>query len=43
MGAMVADHFYMEGNGKMYLRSNPTESRQPDILPKIPTGPLLLQ
>jgi Flp pilus assembly protein TadG len=41
--AMIADSFYMEGNGKLFIRSDPTGSGQPDILPKIPTGPLLLQ
>jgi Flp pilus assembly protein TadG len=41
--AMIADSFYMEGNGKLYIRVDPAGSGQPDILPKIPTGPLLLQ
>jgi Flp pilus assembly protein TadG len=41
--AMVADSFYMEGNGKMYLKSDAAGAGLPDIMPKIPTGPLLLQ
>lgn len=41
--AMVADSFYMEGNGKLYVRSNAAAAGLPSLMPKIPTGPLLLQ
>ena len=40
---MVADSFYMEGNGKLYVRSNAEAAGLPNIMPKIPTGPLLLR
>jgi Flp pilus assembly protein TadG len=41
--AMIADHFYMEGNGKLYIRSDAASAGLPDLMPKIATGPLLLQ
>jgi len=41
--AMVADSFYMEGNGKLYVRSNAEAVGLPSLMPKIPTGPLLLR
>jgi Flp pilus assembly protein TadG len=41
--AMVADSFYMEGNGKLYLRSSADTAGLPNIMPKIPTGPLLIK
>lgn len=41
--AMVADSFYMEGNGKLYVRSNAEAAGLPNLMPKIPTGPLLLR
>jgi len=41
--AMVADSFYMEGNGKLYVRSNADAAGLPSLMPKIPTGPLLLR
>lgn len=41
--AMVADSFYMEGNGKLHVRSNAAAAGLPNLMPKIPTGPLLLQ
>jgi Flp pilus assembly protein TadG len=40
---MVADSFYMEGNGKLYVKSDATAAGLPNLMPKIPTGPLLLQ
>jgi hypothetical protein len=41
--AMIADHFYMEGNGKLYIRSDAAAAGLPDLMPRIATGPLLLQ
>jgi Flp pilus assembly protein TadG len=41
--AMVADSFYMEGNGKLYINSDAPAVGLPDIMPKIPTGPLILE
>ena len=41
--AMVADSFYMEGNGKLYIKSDATAVGLPDLMPKIPTGPLILE
>jgi hypothetical protein len=33
----------MEGNGKLYIKSNATAVGLPDLMPKIPTGPLILE
>jgi Flp pilus assembly protein TadG len=41
--AMVADNFYMEGNGKLYIRSDAAGAGLPNLMPKIATGPLLLE
>lgn len=41
--AMVADHFYMEGNGKLHIKSNFANAALPDLMPKIKTGPMLLE
>lgn len=41
--AMIADSFYMEGNGKLYIKSDAAGANLPHLMPKIPTGPLLLQ
>ena len=41
--AMVADHFYMEGNGKLHVKSNNVAVNMPDLMPKIKTGPTLLE
>ena len=41
--AMIADHFYMEGNGRLYIRSDAAGAGLPDLMPKIATGPLLLE
>jgi Flp pilus assembly protein TadG len=41
--AMIADHFYMEGNGRLYIRSDAAGAGLPDLMPRIATGPLLLQ
>jgi Flp pilus assembly protein TadG len=40
--AMIADSFYMEGNGKLYVKSDAAGAGLPHLMPKIPTGPLLL-
>jgi hypothetical protein len=41
--AMIADHFYMEGNGKLHIKSDYAEANLPDLMPKIKTGPMLLE
>ena len=41
--AMIADSFYMEGNGKLYINSDAPAVGLPDLMPKIPTGPLILE
>jgi hypothetical protein len=41
--AMIADHFYMEGNGKLYIRSDAAGAGLPGLMPRIATGPLLLE
>jgi hypothetical protein len=41
--AMIADSFYMEGNGKLYINSDAPAIGLPDLMPKIPTGPLILE
>lgn len=41
--AMIADHFYMEGNGKLHIKSDATVVNLPDLMPKIKTGPMLLE
>lgn len=40
--AMIADHFYMEGNGRLYIQANPNDVQLPDLMPRIKTGPRLL-
>lgn len=40
--AMIADHFYMEGNGKIFVKSDAAGAGMPEIMPKIKNGPLLL-
>lgn len=41
--AMIADHFYLEGNGKLHVRSTCVEAGLPQLMPKIKSGPQLLQ
>ena len=41
--AIVADSFYMEGNGKLFVTSNATKADLPDLMPRIKTGPMLLE
>jgi Flp pilus assembly protein TadG len=41
--AMVADNFYMEGNGTLYLKTNAAAVGLPDLMPKIKNGPVLLE
>ena len=41
--AMVAEKFNMEGNGTIHMRSNAEAAGLPNLMPKIPTGPLLLR
>lgn len=41
--AIVADHFYMEGNGKLFINSDAVAAGLPDLMPKIKSGPTLLE
>ena len=41
--AMVADSFYMEGNGKLYVHADPAAAGLPSLMPKIKNGPMLLE
>lgn len=41
--AMIAENFYMHGNGLLYIRSDADGAGLPHLMPKIATGPLLLQ
>lgn len=40
---MIADSFYMEGNGKLNISSNASAAGFPDLMPKIATGPVMQQ
>ncbi|HUS97258.1 MAG TPA: hypothetical protein VMX97_10995 [Hyphomicrobiaceae bacterium] len=40
---MVADSFYMEGNGKLNITSQASEAGFPDLMPKIKNGPVILE
>jgi hypothetical protein len=39
----IADSFYMEGNGKLFIQSDAAGAGLPDLMPKIKNGPLLIQ
>ena len=41
--AMIADHFYMEGNGRLFIKSDFNLAGLPDLMPKIKSGPVLTQ
>jgi Flp pilus assembly protein TadG len=41
--AMVADSFYMEGNGKLYVASDAAGANLPDLMPRIRNGPQLVE
>ncbi|MBU1211873.1 MAG: pilus assembly protein [Alphaproteobacteria bacterium] len=41
--AMIADHFYLEGYGQLNVRSTCDEAGLPQLMPKIKSGPQLLQ
>ncbi len=41
--AMIADHFYMEGNGRLFIKSDAAAAGMPDLMPKIKSGPVLTQ
>jgi hypothetical protein len=41
--AMVADSFHMEGNGKLYVRADAGAAGLPELMPKIKSGPLLIE
>ncbi len=40
---MVADSYYMEGNGKLYLVSDAAGAGLPDLMPRIKNGPMLVE
>ncbi len=40
--AMIADSFYMNGNGKLYVQYDPASTDLPDLMPRIKNGPRLL-
>lgn len=40
--AMVADNFYLRGNGKLTLKVDAAAANLPDRMPKIKSGPILL-
>jgi hypothetical protein len=39
--AMVADDFYMEGNGRLWIRLDAAAAGMPDLMPRIKSGPVL--
>ena len=39
---MIADTFYMEGNGKMHIKSDAAAAGFPELMPKIRSGPVIL-
>lgn len=41
--AMVADHFYMEGNGRLHIKSDYASAGLPGLMPKIKSGPVLTE
>jgi hypothetical protein len=40
---MIADTFYMEGNGRLHVKSNAAAAGFPEVMPKIKTGPVILK
>lgn len=40
--AMIADSFYMEGNGRLYVNADANAADLPDLMPRIKNGPRLL-
>jgi hypothetical protein len=40
---MIADSFYMEGNGRLNITSNAAAAGFPDRMPKIKNGPVILR
>lgn len=41
--AMIADQFYMEGNGQLHVRAECQEAGLPQLMPKIKSGPQLIR
>lgn len=41
--AMIADHFYMEGNGRLHIRSDAEAAGLPELMPRIKSGPVLTE
>lgn len=40
---MVADTFYLEGNGRLHVKSDAGAAGFPEVMPKIKTGPVILE
>ena len=40
---MIADSFYMEGNGRLNITSDAAAAGFPELMPKIKNGPVMLQ
>ncbi len=40
---MIADTFYMEGNGRLHVKSDAAAAGFPEVMPKIKTGPVILK
>ena len=40
---MVADTFYLEGNGRLHVKSDAAAAGFPEVMPKIKTGPVILE
>ncbi len=40
--ALVADSFYLEGNGKLYVNSDAAAAGMPNVMPKIKNGPVVM-
>lgn len=41
--AMIADSFYLEGNGQLFINSDNDAAGLPDLMPKIRSGPVITQ
>jgi Flp pilus assembly protein TadG len=41
--AMIADHYYMEGNGQLHIHSDHASAGLPGLMPRIKSGPVLTE
>ena len=41
--ALIADHFYMEGNGRLHVKSDAEKVGLPNRMPRIKNGPVILK